>query len=177
MESVAEAASGELVQHEMGARKKEMIETSARNSRSGPRGAARGVEAITQEAEDDARRPLPEPLRREGKSYLHYPKELKLQVVMEALQARRTQAEIGEMYGIPQSLISHWKKAAVESIRDSIDYRGRLRKIQSSLSPDAVVAPLQVDSLLKVSVALRETAALLERSLGQGEGAAESDGD
>lgn len=158
-------------------RKKEMIEASAGKSGNGPRGPARVVEAVATESVDAGSRPLPEPLRREGKSYLHYPKELKFQVVLEALQARRTQAEIGEMYGIPQSLISHWKKAAVESIRDSIDYRGRLRKIQLSLAPDAAVAPLQVDSLLKVSVALRETAALLERSLGQGEGAADSEDD
>jgi len=126
---------------------------------------------------DEAGHPrVPEPLRREGKSYLHYPKELKFQVVLEALQARRTQAEIGEMYGIPQSLISHWKKAAVESIRDSIDYRGRLRKSQASLSPEGGLAPLQADSLLRVSAALRETAALLERSLGQhGEDSAGAD--
>lgn len=119
------------------------------------------------EADEAVRPRVPEPLRREGKSYLHYPKELKFQVVLEALQARRTQAEIGEMYGIPQSLISHWKKAAVESIRDSIDYRGRLRKSQATLSPEGGGVPLQADSLLKVSAALRETAALLERSLGR----------
>lgn len=145
-----------------------MIEATGRSSESRPADAGR-VRQAAGDPVDSVAAPLPEPVRREGKSYVHYPKELKFQVVLEALQARRTQAEIGEMYGIPQSLISHWKKAAVESIRDSIDYRGRLRKIQSSLSPDAAVAPLQVDSLLRVSVALRETAALLERSLGQGE--------
>lgn len=153
-----------------------MIEATGRSSESRPADAGRARQ-VAGEPVESFTTPLPEPVRREGKSYVHYPKELKFQVVLEALQARRTQAEIGEMYGIPQSLISHWKKAAVESIRDSIDYRGRLRKIQSSLSPDAAVAPLQVDSLLRVSVALRETAALLERSLGQGEGPGESESD
>ncbi len=71
---------------------------------------------------------LPRPYRPEGKVHTRYPKELKFHVTLEALRERVPQSEIGAMYGIPQSLVSIWKKAAVETIRGNIHYKQRKRR-------------------------------------------------
>jgi transposase-like protein len=71
---------------------------------------------------------LPRPYRPEGKVHTRYPKELKFHVTLEALRERVPQSEIGAIYGIPQSLVSIWKKAAVETIRGNIHYKQRKRR-------------------------------------------------
>lgn len=71
---------------------------------------------------------LPRPYRPEGKVHTRYPKELKFHVTLEALRERVPQGEIGAMYGVPQSLVSIWKKAAVETIRGNIHYKQRKRR-------------------------------------------------
>jgi hypothetical protein len=86
----------------------------------------------TLELSENERRPavgvppsLPRPFRPEGKTHIHYPREFKIHVTLEALRERMPQCEIGEIYGVPQSLISIWKKAAVEAIRGNIHYKTR----------------------------------------------------
>lgn len=93
--------------------------------------------APTSELMESDRRPpvgpppaLPLPYRPEGKTHIHYPRELKVHVTLEALRERMPQAEIGEIYGVPQSLVSIWKKAAIEAIRGNIHYK--TRKTQGS---------------------------------------------
>lgn len=71
---------------------------------------------------------IPRPFRPEGRIHTHYPKELKLHVTLEALRERIPQSELGARYGIPQSLISIWKKAAVEAIQSNIHYKQRKRR-------------------------------------------------
>ena len=79
---------------------------------------------------------IPLPYRPEGKMHIHYPKELKLHVTLEALRERIPQCELGAMYGIPQSLISIWKKAAIETIRGNIHYKQRKRRAALNLLED-----------------------------------------
>jgi hypothetical protein len=71
---------------------------------------------------------VPMPYRPEGKFHVHYPKELKLRVTLEALREKMPQCEIGALYSVPQPLISIWKKAAIETIRDNIHYKPRKRR-------------------------------------------------
>ena len=77
---------------------------------------------------------LPMPYKPEGKTHVHYPKELKMHVTLEALRERMPQSEIGEIYGVPQSLISIWKRAAIEAIRGNIHYK--VRRTRASMQID-----------------------------------------
>jgi transposase-like protein len=106
------------------------------------------------------------PVMREGKTYLHYPKELKFQVVMDALRGKLTQVEIGMRYGVPQSLVSIWKKAAIQSIREGIGYRGRVHRPhrpRGSAGVEAVGELEEAGSLVQISTMLRDAVELLER--------------
>lgn len=102
---------------------------------------------------------------REGRTYLHYPKELKFQVVMDALRGKFTQAEIGMRYGVPQSLVSIWKKAAIQSVREGIGYRGRVHRPHRprGSAADGIGEIEEAGSLVQVSTMLRDAVELLER--------------
>lgn len=111
---------------------------------------------------------LPRPYRPEGKVHTRYPKELKFHVTLEALRERVPQGEIGAMYGVPQSLVSIWKKAAVETIRGNIHYKQRKRREALGLmdeppqseEPPAVAPEQAVQHLCRI---LRGAARQLER--------------
>lgn len=79
---------------------------------------------------------IPRPFRPEGGIHARYPKELKFHVTMEALREKIPQGELGAMYGVPQTLISIWKKAAVEAIRSNIHYKPRKRREALAPIPD-----------------------------------------
>lgn len=123
---------------------------------------------------------LPRPYRPEGKLHTRYPKELKLHVILEALKERIPQGELGAMYGIPQSLISIWKKAAVEAIRSNIHYKQRKRREALGLVEDPAqdedsdtVAPgeaaQQLCQILRVAARqIERDPAVLEHLVGQG---------
>jgi hypothetical protein len=83
------------------------------------------------QAVQEARPMPPMPYKPEGKMHFHYPKELKMHVTLEALRERMPQCEIGEIYGVPQTLISIWKRAAIEAIRGNIHYK--VRRTRASL--------------------------------------------
>lgn len=107
---------------------------------------------------------FPRPYRPEGKVHTRYPKELKLHVTLEALRERVPQGELGAMYGIPQSLISIWKKAAVEAIRSNIHYKQRKRREALGLAaePDSG-AETTSDAARHLCRILRDAARKIER--------------
>lgn len=110
---------------------------------------------------------LPRPYRPEGKANTHYPKDLKLHVTLEALRERLPQGELGAIYGIPQSLISIWKKAAVEAIRSNIHYKHRKRRealglVADSASEEALSAA-PADAVQHLCRILRDAARQIER--------------
>lgn len=46
----------------------------------------------------------------------HYPWHVKLEVVLEALNSRTTQAEVSRKFGVSQPIISVWKRSAIECL-------------------------------------------------------------
>ena len=112
---------------------------------------------------------LPRPYKPEGKIHLHYPKELKFHVTLEALREKIPQAEIGAAYGVPQSLISIWKQAAVEAIRENI--HGKQRKRRRALvtpedptTEEAGSVPVQAETVRNFCRLLRGAARQLEQN-------------
>ena len=111
---------------------------------------------------------IPRPYRPEGKVHIRYPKELKFHVTLEALRERIPQCELGAMYGIPQSLISLWKKAAVETIRGNIHYKQRKRREALGLMEDPsqvaeLLPPASAEAVQQLCSILRGAARQLER--------------
>lgn len=123
---------------------------------------------------------IPRPFRPAGKIHIHYPKELKFHVTLEALREKIPQGEIGAMYGVPESLVSIWKKAAVEAIRGNIHYKQRKRREALGLSEHpaaeegspAVVPTETVQHLCQMMRAaarqIERDPAILEKLLGRG---------
>lgn len=105
------------------------------------------------------------PFRAEGKRNFEYPHELKVEVVMEVLRGTSKQAEIGERYGVPQSLVSIWRKTAIEGIVQSLDSKPRGRPALSFGSVGARDRNEIEDLVLRIGANLRENTALLERTL------------
>ena len=110
---------------------------------------------------------IPLPYRPEGKIHTRYPKELKFHVTLEALRERVPQCELGAMYGVPQSLISIWKKAAIETIRGNIHYKQRKRRAALNLMDDAQddepLPPGTSDAVQHLCTILRGAVRQLER--------------
>ncbi len=111
---------------------------------------------------------IPLPYRPEGKTHIHYPKELKFHVTLEALRERVPQCEIGAMYGIPQSLISLWKKAAIETIRGNIHYkqrkrRGALNLLEDPSQEEEPLPAVSADAVQHLCSILRGAVRQLER--------------
>lgn len=111
---------------------------------------------------------VPLPYRPEGKIHIRYPKELKFHVTLEALRERIPQCELGAMYGVPQSLISIWKKAAIETIRSNIHYKQRKRRAALNLVEDASedeepLTPVSSDAVQHLCTILRGAVRQLER--------------
>jgi transposase-like protein len=111
---------------------------------------------------------IPRPYRPEGKVHIRYPKELKLHVTLEALRERVPQSEIGATYGVPQSLVSIWKKAAVETIRGNIHYKQRKRREALGLMEDPaqeeeLLPPASAEAVQQLCSILRGAARQLER--------------
>jgi transposase-like protein len=126
-----------------------------------------------EEAQDFYRHPktdsegVPLPYRPEGKIHTRYPKELKFHVTLEALRERVPQCELGAMYGVPQSLISIWKKAAIETIRGNIHYKQRKRRaalnLMDDLQDDEPLPPVTSDAVQHLCTILRGAVRQLER--------------
>ncbi len=110
---------------------------------------------------------IPLPYRPEGAIHIRYPKELKFHVTLEALRERVPQCELGAMYGVPQSLISLWKKAAIETIRGNIHYKQRKRRAALSLPEDPqdeqALPPVSSEAVQHLCTILRGAVRQLER--------------
>jgi transposase-like protein len=105
------------------------------------------------------------PVRPDGKSNFEYPHELKVEVVLEVFKENARQSEIGERYGVPQPLISLWRKTAIEGIVKSLD--GKRRGRPPAARGFAVGEDLSgaEELVLRVGATLRENTKLLESTL------------
>ena len=106
------------------------------------------------------RRVLPD-----GRSNFEYPHELKVEVILEVFKGNARQSEISERYGVPQPLISLWRKAAIEGIVNSL--HGKKRGRPPARSGFALVDDLsEAEALvLRLGATLKENTELLENSL------------
>lgn len=112
---------------------------------------------------------IPIPFRPEGKIHIHYPKELKFHVTLEALREKIPQNELGAIYGVPQSLVSIWKKAAVDAVRSNIHYKQRKRGealglISDPLTEDAFIPIPPAEIARHLCELLRAAARQIERN-------------
>lgn len=108
------------------------------------------------------------PVRPEGKTNLEYPHELKVEVVLEAFKGNIRQSEIAERYGVPQPLISLWRKTAIEGIVKSLDgkRRGRPPAARGFAVPRDGGDLSEAEQLvLRVGSTLLENTKLLESTL------------
>lgn len=108
------------------------------------------------------------PVRPEGKTNFEYPHELKVEVVLEVLKGNIRQSEIAERYGVPQPLISLWRKTAIEGMVKSLDgkRRGRPPTVRGFAIPRNGGDLSEAEELvLRVGSALRENTKLLESTL------------
>lgn len=108
------------------------------------------------------------PVRPDGKTNFEYPHELKVEVVLEVFKENARQSEIGERYGVPQPLISLWRKTAIEGIVKSLDgkRRGRPPAARGFTIPgDGGDLSGAEELVLRVGATLRENTKLLESTL------------
>jgi transposase-like protein len=105
------------------------------------------------------------PVRPDGKTNFEYPHELKVEVVLEVFKGNSRQSEIGERYGVPQPLISLWRKTAIDGIVKSLD--GKRRGRPPAARGFAVGEELSgaEELVLRVGATLRENTKLLESTL------------
>lgn len=108
------------------------------------------------------------PIRPEGKTNFEYPHELKVEVVLEVFKGNLRQSEIAERYGVPQPLISLWRKTAIEGIVKSLDgsRRGRPPSVRGFSIPRKGSDLSEAEELvLRVGATLCENTKLLESAL------------
>jgi transposase-like protein len=105
------------------------------------------------------------PVRPDGKANFEYPHELKVEVVLEVFKGNARQSEIGERYGVPQPLISLWRKTAIDGIVKSLDgkRRGRPPATRGFVAGEDLSGAEEL--VLRVGATLRENTKLLESTL------------
>ncbi len=60
-----------------------------------------------------------------------YPPSLKTKVAVEAIRSQKTSAQIAQMYGVHPTLVSQWKKQALEGLQE-IFQQGRDSRHQAA---------------------------------------------
>lgn len=105
------------------------------------------------------------PVRPDGKTNFEYPHELKVEIVLEVFKENARQSEIGERYGVPQPLISLWRKTAIEGIVKSLNgkRRGRPPATRGFVAGEDLSGAEEL--VLRVGATLRENTKLLESTL------------
>lgn len=59
---------------------------------------------------------------------VHYPWYVKLEVVLEALNSKTTQAEVSRKFGVSQPIISVWKRSALECLEEHFRSGNRVKR-------------------------------------------------
>lgn len=104
-------------------------------------------------------------VRPDGKTNFEYPHELKVEVVLEVFKGNCPQSEISERYGVPQPLISQWRKTAIDGIINSLNGKRRGRPPKKNIFAIGGELSEAEALVLRVGATLRENTELLENSL------------